>query len=304
MSFNIEIIHIHTQFQLKALFDTPRLATMSSAPSPTTQPWLLTGKTAIVTGGSRGIGRAIAIHFARKGLDKIAITYASNSKAAESTLEECRRLGVSKAVAIQAEVTDSQFGPLVVQKALQGLDTTTIDILVNNAAVGGLEYYRPVDETTADIFLHLMHGNVYSAMALTRECIPHLPSRGGRVINISSAASRLANPSPTIVHGAAKAALESMTRSFASVYGVATGATFTSVSVGTTDTDAFSAASDIIPAEYLQEMTNQATAEKRLGTPEDIAYIVGFLASGEARWVQGASISANGGMKEVLAALG
>lgn len=273
--------------------------------SPSGQPWLLTGKTAVVTGGSRGIGRAIAIQFARKGLDKIAITYATNGEAAEATLDECRGLGVSKAIAIQAEVADPQFGPLVVKKALQGLDTTTIDILVNNACVGGMEYYRPVHETTPDAFLHLMHGNVYSAMSLTRECMAHFPPRGGgRAINISSAASRLANPSPTFVHGAAKAALESITRSFAGAFGVATGATFTSVSVGTTDTDAFRAAGDVVPAEYLEAMMNQATAEKRLGTPEDIAYIVGFLASEEARWVQGASISANGGMKEVLAALG
>jgi 3-oxoacyl-[acyl-carrier protein] reductase len=272
--------------------------------SSSAQPWLLTGKTAVVTGGSRGIGRAIAIQFARKGLDKIAITYSSNSEAAEATLDECRSLGVSKTVAIQVEVTDPQFGPLVVQKAHQGLDTTTIDILVNNAGVGGMEYYRPFEETTADTFLHLMHGNVYSAYGLTRECMAHFPPKGGRVINISSAASRIANPSPTFVHGAAKAALESITRSFASEFGVATGATFTSVSVGTTDTDAFKKARDIVPAEYLEAMMNQSTAEKRLGTPEDIAYIVGFLASEEARWVQGASISANGGMKEALAALG
>ncbi|KAG6354085.1 hypothetical protein INS49_005056 [Diaporthe citri] len=157
----------------------------------------------VVTGGSRGIGRAITIQFARKGLDKIAITYASNSEAAEATLAECRRLGVSKTIAIQAEVTYPQFGPLVVQQALQGLGTTTIDIHVNNACIGGMKYYRPVHETTADIFLHLMHGNVYSAMALTTECMAHFPAGGGRVINISSAASRLANPSPTVVHGAA-----------------------------------------------------------------------------------------------------
>ncbi|KAK7701299.1 hypothetical protein SLS64_010342 [Diaporthe eres] len=254
-----------------------------SSVSSSGQPWLLTGKTAIVTGGSRGIGRAIAIQFARKGLDKIAITYASNGEAAEATLDECRRLGVSKAIAIQAEVTDPQFGPVIVQKALQGLDTTTIDIVVNNASVGGLEYYRPVHETTPDVFLHLMHGNVYSAMSLTKECMAHLPAKGGRVINISSVASRLANPSPTFVHGAAKAALESITRSFAGAFGVATGATFTSVSVGATDTDAFRAAGDIVPPEYLEAMMNEATVEKRLGTPEDIAYIVGFLASEERR---------------------
>lgn len=275
-----------------------------SPASSSTQPWLLTGKTAIVTGGSRGIGRAIAIQFARKGLDKIAITYASNAEAAEATLEECRRIGVSKAIAFQAEVTDPQFGPLVVQKATQGLGTTTIDILVNNACVGAIKYYRPVEETTADMFKHLMHGNVFSAMELTRECIAHFPQKGGRVINISSVASRLGNPSATFVHGAGKAALESITRSFASEFGVATGATFTSVSVGTTDTEAFQAGRTFMPIEWLDARMNEATAEKRLGTPEDIAYIVGFLASEEARWVQGASISANGGMKEVLAALG
>lgn len=275
-----------------------------SIASSSTQPWLLTGKAAIVTGASRGIGRAIAIQFARKGLDKIAITYASNSEAAETTLEECRRLGVSKAVAFQVEVTDPQFGPLVVQKAIQGLDATTIDILVNNACVGDVKYYRPIEETNADMFRHLMHGNVYSAMELTIACMAHFPPKGGRVINISSAASRLGNPSPTFVHGAGKAALESITRSFASEFGVATGATFNSVSVGTTQTEAFQETRDVVPVEWLEAMINQTTAGKRLGTPEDIAYIVGFLASEEARWVHGASVSANGGMKEVLAALG
>lgn len=275
-----------------------------SPASSSEQPWLLTGKTAIVTGGSRGIGRAIAIQFARKGVDKIAITYASNSEAAEVTLEECRRIGVSKAIAFQAEVTDPQFGSLVVQKAIQGLGTTTIDILVNNACEGAIKYYRPIEETTADMFKHLMHGNVFSAMELTRQCMAQFPPKGGRVINISSAASRLGNPSPTFVHGAGKAALESITRSFASEFGVATGATFTSLSVGTMETEAFQDSRDVVPVEWLDAMINQTTAEKRLGTPEDIAYIVGFLASEEARWVQGACISANGGMKEVLAALG
>ncbi|KAH6980678.1 hypothetical protein BKA56DRAFT_643965 [Ilyonectria sp. MPI-CAGE-AT-0026] len=237
------------------------------------KPWSLASKTAIVTGGSRGIGRAIAIHFARKGLEKIAITYASNSEAAQVTLDECRRLG-------------------------------TIDILVNNAVLIDMKLYQPVDETTADIFSQLMHGNVYSAMAVTTECMAHFPPKGGRVINISSAAAKMGNPSPTFVYGATKAALESITRSFAREFGVSTGATFTSVSVGTTATEAFEAAKESVPEEYLNAQINEATAARRIGTPEDIAYVVGFLASEEARWVNGASVSANGGMKEVLAALG
>ncbi|KAM5347669.1 hypothetical protein ACJ41O_007493 [Fusarium nematophilum] len=272
--------------------------------SSSEKPWSLAGKTAIVTGGSRGIGRAIAIQFARKGLDKIAITYASNSEAAQVTLDECRRLGVSQAIAIQADLLDPQFGPLVIQKTLEGLGTPTIDILVNNAVVTAMKYYRPVDETTADIFSQLMKGNVYSSMAATTECMAHFPPKGGRVINISSAAAKMGNPSPTFVYGATKAALESITRSFAREFGVVTGATFTSVSVGTTATEAFEGAKETVPEEYLNTQMNEATAARRIGTPEDIAYIVGFLASEEARWINGASISANGGMKEVLAALG
>lgn len=268
------------------------------------QPWSLADKTAIVTGGSRGIGRAIAIHLARKGLEKIAITYASNSEAAHVTLDECRRLGVSQAIAIQADLLDPQFGPLVIQKTLQGLGTKTIDILVNNAVLIDMKLYQPVDETTADIFSQLMHGNVYSAMAVTTECMAHFPPKGGRVINISSAAAKMGNPSATFVYGATKAALESITRSFAREFGVSTGATFTSVSVGTTATEAFEAAKESVPEEYLNAQINEATAARRIGTPEDIAYVVGFLASEEARWVNGACVSANGGMKEVLAALG
>ncbi|KAF4460904.1 short-chain dehydrogenase reductase sdr [Fusarium albosuccineum] len=268
------------------------------------QPWSLAGKTAIVTGGSRGIGRAIAVHFARKGLDKIAITYASNSEAAQVTLDECSRLGVSQAIAIQADVLDPQFGSLVIQKDLEGLGTTTIDIVVNNAVVTAMKFYRPVTETSSELFSQLMQGNVYPSMALTLESMARFPPKGGRVINISSAAARMGNPSPTFVHGATKAALESITRSCASEFGISTGAMFTSVSVGTTATEAFEAAKETVPEEYLNAQMNSATASRRIGTPEDIAYIVGFLASEEARWINGASISANGGMKEVLAALG
>ncbi|KAF5012389.1 hypothetical protein FDECE_1616 [Fusarium decemcellulare] len=275
-----------------------------STSSSSEQPWSLAGKTAIVTGGSRGIGRAIAVHFARKGLDKIAITYASNSEAAQVTLDECSHLGVSQAIAIQADVLDPQFGSLVIRKTLEGLGTTTIDVVVNNAVVTAMKFYRPATETSSEVFSQLMQGNVYASMTLTLESIAHFPPKGGRVINISSAAAKMGNPSPTFVYGATKAALESITRSCAREFGVSTGATFTSVSVGTTATEAFEAAKETVPEEYLNAQMNEATAARRIGTPEDIAYIVGFLASEEARWINGASISANGGMKEVLAALG
>ncbi|KZL63859.1 short-chain dehydrogenase reductase sdr [Colletotrichum incanum] len=269
------------------------------------QSWSLSGKTAIVTGGSRGIGRAIAVHFARKGLKNLAITYASDSDAAQITIDECRRLGVGQAIAIQANLLDPQFGHIVIQKTLEGLGTTTIDILVNNAVITAMKLIRPVTETTLDDFSQLMQGNVYSQLALTTELLPHLPPKGGgRVINISSVAARIGNPSPTFVYGATKAALESITRSFAKEFAISTGATFTSVSVGPTATEAFEAAKESVPQEYLDAQIAAITAAKRIGTPEDVAFIVGFLASEESRWINGASISANGGLKEGLAALG
>ncbi|KAF5545569.1 DAL5-Allantoate ureidosuccinate permease [Fusarium phyllophilum] len=106
-----------------------------SAPPSSDTPWSLNNKTAIVTGGSRGIGQAISIHLARKGLTKLAITYASNIKAAEETLKRCQELGVEQAIAIKADALDPQFGPKTIAEVVKRLDTTVVDILVNNAVL-------------------------------------------------------------------------------------------------------------------------------------------------------------------------
>ncbi|KAF4462406.1 short-chain dehydrogenase reductase sdr [Fusarium albosuccineum] len=272
--------------------------------TPSQQPWSLASKAAIVTGGSRGIGRAIAIHPARKGLEKLAITYASNSAAAQVTLEECHRLGVGQTVAIQADVLDPQFGPVVVDQALQGLGTSTIDILVNNAVITDPSIAQSFADTTIDVFTKVMQGNVFAAMSITNAVLPHLPEHGGRVINISSMSAKAGNPDPIITYGASKAALDSVTRSLAKTFALSKRATFTSVTVGLTETDAYAMAKQNFPPEVLEAQIQEFTAAKRIGTPEDVAYVVGFLASEEARWVNGACISANGGLKELLAVHG
>ena len=269
-----------------------------------TQPWLLTGKTAVVTGGSRGIGRAIAIHFAKKGLRKLAITYVSSKTVAESTLNQCRSFGVEQAIAIHADMLDPGAGSRVISEALDGLNITTIDILVNNAVLTDLKKMVPVAEQTVGVFEDVMRANVFAPVSLTTAFMNHAPKHGGRVINISSIAGKLGNTDPVITYGASKAALESFTRSFAHSFSSDKGITFNSVSVGTTATDALESAKAEMPPGFIDKMIADISAAPRVGEPEDIAYIVGFLASEEGRWINGAAISANGGQRAMLAALG
>ncbi|KAK2752491.1 short chain oxidoreductase [Colletotrichum kahawae] len=275
-----------------------------SESNTTSQPWSLAGKTAVITGGSRGIGRGIAIHFARKGIANIAITYVSNKAAAEETLKACRELGAQRTCMIQANMVEHDVGQRVINEALSGLEAKTIDILVNNAILGNADRPKAVTETTPEGFAEMMHANVFSPVSLTVAFMPHAPAYGGRVINISSIAGKQGNRDPIMTYGASKAALESFTRSFAEQYSAQKGMTFNSVSVGPTATHAFENAKNTFPADFLDQQVRDITAAARIGEPEDIAYVVGFLASEEGRWVNGAAVSANGGHKSVLAAFG
>ncbi|KAI8314504.1 Short chain dehydrogenase [Colletotrichum sp. SAR11_59] len=220
---------------------------MTSSPS-SQEPWSLVGKTAIVTGASRGIGKAIAIHLARKGLSKLAITFASNSQAARETLDECRKLGVEAAVAIQADALDPSFGTMVVSQTLEHLSTESIDILVNNAVLGDPSKVQPVSNATLPVFLEVMQANVLAPISLTTAVLPHLPPYGGRVVTISSVLAYQANLDPTMTYGASKAALQSYTRSLAEQFSKTTKATFNSVIVGLTATDTIKSSQDLLPA--------------------------------------------------------
>ncbi|KAF9876839.1 hypothetical protein CkaCkLH20_05685 [Colletotrichum karsti] len=270
----------------------------------TAQPWSLAGKTAIVTAGSRGIGRGIAVHLARKGVENIAITYAANKDAADETIQQCRALGVNKAIAIKADATDPEAWPNVVKEVVASLGVTTLDILVNNAIVGSIDAYKPMPELRADNFSTVMVANTYVPVATTLAFMEYAPKYGGRVINISSIASKVANADPLITYGASKAALDSFMRSFADSFSSDRGITFNSVMVGPTATDSLNTVIALSPEGLEQQMKSLTSAAPRLGLSEDIGYIVGFLASEEGRWVNGAAVSANGGYKPVLAALG
>ncbi|KAJ5018707.1 Short chain dehydrogenase asqE [Colletotrichum sp. SAR 10_99] len=276
-----------------------------SAPINNPEPWSLAGKTAVVTGASRGIGKAIAIHLARKGLTNIAITYAANQSAADDTIEKCRALGVKNAVVIKANALNPDAWPDVIKQAHGALKVDTIDILVNNAVLASIDHYKATPELNADNFSAVMVANVYAPVATTIAYMEHAaPKAGGRVINISSVAGRLPNGNPMVTYGASKAALDSFTRSFADQFSSEKGITFNSVIVGPTLTDAFEEVTKSMPKELKDKYIAETSAAPRFGEPEDIAYIVGFLASDEGRWVNGAAVSANGGFRGMLAALG
>jgi 3-oxoacyl-[acyl-carrier protein] reductase len=264
----------------------------------------LAGKTALITGGSRGIGAGIAFQFAKKGITGIAVTYANSPEAAEETLATCRKLGVQKTVAIHGDLLDAEIGPNLIPKVLAGLDTNTLDIVVNNAAVVDLTLMEPFEGITLDAFSKAMQGHVFGMISIIRAALPHLPPRGGRVINISSVRSKTANDDPMMIYGATKAAVDSITRSLALVYGIKTGATFNSVSVGSTLTDAMKKVIDMVGPVVEQEGISHYTTEKRMGLPEDVAFVVGFLASEEGRWINGSHVAANGGSRDLLALQG
>lgn len=204
------------------------------ATSIPTIPAPLYGKTALVTGGSRGIGRAIAVHLTRLGVSAVALTYASNKTSADSTLTAIREINPDvKAIAIHADILSPAFAPDLISATLSELDTTTLNILVNNAALADPAANQPISSATHEKFQQLMTGNAWAPTQLTLQALPHLP-RGGRVINISSTASRQPNQEIATMYGASKAAFDSFTRSLAFNYSAEKGITINSVCVGPT----------------------------------------------------------------------
>jgi len=243
----------------------------------------LAGKVAIVTGGSRGIGAAIAKRLAEEGAS-VAITYEKNKQAADEVVASIAKLGTG-AVAIKANAAAPEEAKELVKQVEKTLGK--IDILVNNAGVFDV---GPINQLGVEQYDHIFGVNVKGVIATTIAALP-LMKDGGRIINISSGAAEvtLANFS---IYSASKAALNTLTRIWAQELG-ARKITVNGVAPGTTVTDMFNAAMGA--AEVQQEMIGK-TALGRLGQPEDIAAVVAFLASEDGGWVTGQTIRADGGI--------
>ncbi|QCI66267.1 SDR family oxidoreductase [Phreatobacter stygius] len=244
---------------------------------------------ALVTGASRGIGRAIALRLARDGV-AVAVHYKSGETEAAATVAAIAAAGGS-AFAVQADL-GSPDGPAGLAETF-GRQLTArfggpgFDILVNNAGIGRRARIADVSEADFDRILTV---NLKAPFFLIRTLLPHLRD-GGRIINLSSMGTRAAYPEMA-AYAPAKAGLEALTRLLAVELG-ARGITVNAVLPGATATDMNPGARD--PATSVE--IARTIALGRVGQPEDVAGVVGFLASADGAWVTGQSIDASGGQR-------
>lgn len=242
---------------------------------------IMSGKVAVVTGGSRGIGAAIARRLAKEGA-QIAVLYQNNGKAAESLLESIRAAG-GKAIAFQADVSDETAVRSAIREVAHQFER--IDTLVNAA---GIFEASPVGEIERQSFSRQFFVNTWGVLATTQAALDFFPTSGGAVVNVSS--SLAVRPEPqTVVYSASKAAVDSITLGCAVELGVR-GIRVNAVAPAITRTDMTAE----IPQEQLREEARR-TPLGRLAEPEDIADVVAFLCSDSARWITGRSILVDGG---------
>jgi 3-oxoacyl-[acyl-carrier protein] reductase len=242
----------------------------------------LKGKIALVTGASRGIGRAIAERLAESGAS-VAVNYWSSAGEAEKVVAGIKAAGGS-AIAIRADMGR-------VQDIKRMFDETVahfgrLDILVNNA---GIIIIKPVSATTEEDFDRIFGVNVKGVFFACQQAANRLAD-GGRIINLSSSTTARLLPAYG-AYVATKGAVEQLTRSLSKEVG-ARDITVNAVSPGPTETELF--LNDKTPEQI--DFFSKQSAFGRLGRPDDIADIVAFLASDEARWISGQNIRANGAL--------
>jgi NAD(P)-dependent dehydrogenase (short-subunit alcohol dehydrogenase family) len=245
----------------------------------------LEGKTALVTGGSRGIGSAIARRLGRDGAT-VAVAYARDETAADEVVR-CIREDGGQAFALRAELGRHGDAAALWAAFDAHAPGEGVDIIVNNAGIGRSS---ALESLTEDDFDAVFAVNVRAPFFIVQQGLKRLRD-GGRIINISSGAARLAMPE-IIAYGATKGALDTFTLNLAKELGPR-GITVNSVAPGIIDTD--------VNAGWLrgnpeaQARAASVAALGRVGQPEDVAGVVAFLASDDARWVTGRVIDATGG---------
>ncbi len=255
----------------------------------------LHGRVALVTGGSRGIGRAIARRLASEGA-AVAVNYRSHSDAADETVRlieeaEGRALSVKADVAVEAEVRG------MVETVTSGLGA--VDILVNNA---GLLYPSSLLEYSEDEFDQMWKTNVKGLVYMSAAVAPGMTERGwGRIINLSSNAAVGTSMPGTTMYAATKGAVLSLTKRFALELGPG-GVTVNAILPGFTLTDMVSSGKDEAQMRQTIDKITALSMLRRIGDPADIAAVAAFLASDDASFMTAQFLLADGGRMDYLAA--
>ena len=244
----------------------------------------LSGKVALITGGSRGLGRAIALAFARQGAD-VAVNYRGNEAAANEVVTEIRGMG-RRAEAIQGDTSEGrEAAEAIVKAAIAAFGT--VDILVNNAGITRDNLLMRMDEAEwQDVIDTNLSGPFWMTKAIAR---PMLKARSGRIINMSSAAGRMGNPGQAN-YAAAKAGLIGLTKTTAREL-ASRGITCNAIAPGLIETDLTANLPDAATAAL-----TSLTPLGYVGTVEDVAAAAVYLASDEARYVTGQVLGVDGGI--------
>ena len=251
----------------------------------------LSGKTALVTGASRGIGRATALALAEAGAH-VLVHYGRSAREAESLVAEIRTKG-GRADATSADL-GAPDGASLLAEQVRSIVGERLDVLVLNA---GISKSARIADYTVEEFDNLFATNVRGPFFLVQQLLPVL-GEGSSIVAISSAVARtvvgkpgLENPS-ILAYASTKAAVETLVKNWAAILGPK-GIRVNAVAPGVIDTDM----SNFTKTEAGREVTLGMQALKRIGKPEDVADVVAFVASDGARWITGASIPVDGGTK-------
>jgi 3-oxoacyl-[acyl-carrier protein] reductase len=246
----------------------------------------LTGKVAIITGASKGIGAAIAKGLAAAGA-AVAVNYAGGKEGAERTVAEITRSG-GKAMAIQGDVSNAAEVKRLFAKTRETFGP--IDVLVNNA---GVFQWDPIENITEQEFHREFNINVLGTILAIQEALKYFPGTGGSIINISSIAS--VNPVPnSCLYSATKGAIDTITVALSKELGPRN-IRVNTVAPGETDTEG-NRQSGFVGSAVAEAGAAATPLGARIGRPEDIAPVVVFLASDDASWLTGERISASGGL--------
>lgn len=246
----------------------------------------LTGKVAVVTGASKGIGAGIAKELAAQGAS-VVVNYASSKEGAEKVVAEITKAG-GKAIVVGGSVAKADEIEKLFAETKKAYGK--LDILVNNA---GVYAFAPLDGITEEEIDRIFDTNVKGLLLATKAGVALFPPEGGSVINIGSVASD-ATPPASAVYSGTKGAVDAITRVFAKELGPKK-IRVNAVNPGPVTTEGFKSAG--IEGSDFEKGMLQNTPLGRLGQPDDVATVVAFLASDDARWVTGSLLQVAGGLR-------